>query len=377
MRTVSAVEYSGCLKKSFSLLGSVMDANKFASEMETWLRDSGRLAELRTKLRADLVMELSRRDQRRPHQSDKRHPWTSALDELFLEYLRCCGRWYTASVFVSEAGLVAAEDKVHRKLANESLTRILSALELPGLVKSDSLRVGYYGQEGEPLVASIIKELRCRRNTKGSGDQLLEILGEVELLLAREESNARISRKLSKMMDRVKKSTRRQSTSGEDELSRSLLEGSEIPNGTRSESSYGRPSASPSPTPTSLPESTPYRPAKKSNHVKALEAKLEESLKEIETMKKSLQSQKEADKVVADQHVEIETLKKEVESLKNRLEPEKNHSNTFNRSADQAAHELIPSAASANAELDYFLSDVRSRVQLLYQSSQSIDNEFH
>jgi hypothetical protein len=89
-----------------------MDPDKFSSELQTWMQESGAVKELRTRLRKEmydllLAKKIPNESKNINIKNDRcSKPTTEfdlALNLLIVEHLMQKGMWYTASVMVSEA----------------------------------------------------------------------------------------------------------------------------------------------------------------------------------------------------------------------------------------------------------------------------------
>lgn len=89
-----------------------MDPEKFSSELQTWMQESGAVKELRTRLRKEMYdLLLSKKvpneskniNIRNDRSSKPTSEFDLALNLLIVEHLMQKGMWYTASVMVSEA----------------------------------------------------------------------------------------------------------------------------------------------------------------------------------------------------------------------------------------------------------------------------------
>jgi hypothetical protein len=89
-----------------------MDHDKFSSELQTWMQESGAVKELRTRLRKEmydllLTKKLSKETKNINIENDKNGKINNVSDRainlLIVEHLMKKGMWYTASVMVSEA----------------------------------------------------------------------------------------------------------------------------------------------------------------------------------------------------------------------------------------------------------------------------------
>jgi hypothetical protein len=86
-----------------------MDSDKFSSEIQSWMLESGAVKELKTRLRKEMYeMLLARKTKNINIKNDKKSKkcWSDfdlAMNLLIVEHLMQRGLWYTASVMVSEA----------------------------------------------------------------------------------------------------------------------------------------------------------------------------------------------------------------------------------------------------------------------------------
>ncbi len=286
-----------------------MDSSVFAEELEKWMRDSGKVKEMRTKLRADLVEAIRGRrgpDNNRSNSSTSAPLTSRALNSLFLEHLLRCGMWYTASVFSSEgeflldSGIKSASAPGDSKLSDEDISRLLSALDLDGLAReSEALRVDYYRRRGASLVECLLRAVDRSRSSSSSVGSLLNRLEEIERLIKeREVGDGRMEREVDGLR-------RKLSRSEEESFSQST-------------------------------QTVSSREEEKSNQIKELRDELEAAREEIRRLKEDRRKE-ELQRKEDDRRTEEDVLR---------------------------------------GPVDAFVSDVRSRVDLLYKSSVSIDKEF-
>ncbi len=192
------------------------------------MRDSGKMRELRTKLRADLVEAI--RGNKKTGKTGSSSPSSSsspasrALNSLFLEHLARHRLWYTASVFSSEADFLleanvtfrgdATADAVEPKLSDEDVARLLTALDLPRLLDSEGLRVEYYRRREASLMESLLRLVNRRG---GGGGGLMERLDEIENLVREREEGQRLARKVDRLRRRLDRRTKSWTPSPEDQ----------------------------------------------------------------------------------------------------------------------------------------------------------------
>ena len=165
-----------------------MDSEKFSSEIQTWMLESGAVKELKTRLRKEMYdLLLARKTKNINVVNDKSSKkcvseFDLAMNLLIVEHLMKKGLWYTASVMVSEAEFLEEppeievvtstkkcqnSDRVQEykrqspaKLSDETVARAFAHvldLDPKGLV--DQVMVDYYRQRDASVLSLMLKYL--------------------------------------------------------------------------------------------------------------------------------------------------------------------------------------------------------------------------
>ena len=355
-----------------------MDSDRFAAELEAWMRDSGQVRNIRTRLRTDLVQAML--GKKRGGAGDKSAPApapTRALHSLLLEHLSRSGLWYSASVLSSEADLLLEgvspagpsngpppqHPSSLPKLSDEQVARVLSALDLRGLsADPEALKVDYYRRAGASLLECL---LRSGDRGSGSGSSaVLRRLEGIERMVRRREEDRRVARKV----DRLRRTVEKKDSTAQEEQEEDISQVSQTSHATTQTPSVVTGSGSPreeSSRGTGSPEAEDHDIRSEAKELRVL---LDEARREIKDLRER-EAAREKDLLRT-----LEAQKEEIAKMRRLLE-ETRASSAPNPNIDFAPRGL-PGDLPADGHLADFLSDVRARVGLLHKSSQEIDKEF-
>ena len=193
-----------------------MDREKFSSEVKNWLLESGRIKDLQTQLRRDLVQFLLNR---KPLKKKSPKPETSVKDAslnlLILEHLARRGHWFTASVMASEVNFgdlqnllktwsLGQETDTPPKLKDMEVDAILKDSKVffwIGQDEQDRLKFEYYKSHDQTLLAALLTWISGNRQHITNQDSqadltLLKRLEGLEQNLEREVRNRDVIRRV-------------------------------------------------------------------------------------------------------------------------------------------------------------------------------------
>ena len=293
-------------------ISNAMDEKQFAAEINSFMNESGKLAELRTKLRFDLIEALSKKNLGKKKKNTRKSEDNLALNSLILEHFLRNGNEYSASVFNSEVdknGFLIAVEKSD-KLTDDELEEIVRILALKQQLDLESLKVSYYRRKDQSLLAAIFNEISSKNRNEG----LMEKLDKIENLL-RNKSDKELVRKIEGIKDQLRD------------------EGGMSPDSSKAENSR---------------RSDLYPTI---SEVDSLREQLREARTQIEQLKSTAKEFDDLRLLVQAQKAQLEDLGKVGQS----------DANDFNE--------------GAAASVDGFVDKIRSKVKILHQSSNSIDKQ--
>ncbi len=320
-----------------------MESNEFAEELETWMRDSGRIRELRTKLRADLVMAIrgkAKQDEQK-NKANNNSDTSKAVNSLLLEHLSRQGCWYTATVFSSEAD-VLFETGSESKLGDQEVSKLLTALDLGN---SEALRVSYYRKKETSLLECLLR--RGKENEEQQA--VLERLEAIEQLVKQDQRMAR-------RVDKLRKKLQESRSPSSSAASPSYVEQEQVEEDVSRSSSF-------------MPSQSQSLTSPKNDNATELGRMLEEAKEEIKTLREESRGKEEELKRALEAQREQLAVVRELLEKKVTLE-------ASNESTPIGYNRQNPNASQRDAKLDAFLTEVRGKIDSLYQSSVEIDQEF-
>ena len=173
-----------------------MDPDKFSSELQTWMQESGAVKELKTRLRKEmydllLTKKLPRDAKNINIKNDKTtcKPVTDfdlALNLLIVEHLMQKGLWYTASVMVSEAEFIEDPPEIEvvttakkspnsdklteykrqspAKLSDETVAKISNCIfDFDDETFCESVLLSYYRQKDASVMSLMFKHINIEK----------------------------------------------------------------------------------------------------------------------------------------------------------------------------------------------------------------------
>lgn len=355
-----------------------MDVPQFRTEIQAWLKDSGKLKEMQTRLRSEMIQQL--RSGKKQIQPPSRPPSAKklALNTLILEQLMRSECWYSASILASEAhfpddsappmldpGPLNRDTFVPQKLSDESLSQILSQLEMPSRVDSETLRIAYYRNPSDSLLEVLLQTLAGQDSGTLTSRPMLEKLDQIEALIRSKRDKNR-DHELLNRLDHLKANLDKRSDTGPENYD-SVHSVSEEGSSVASSSSRGLDTGA-----------TESRTARDNTH----QAELEALKNELALTRRELDTAKATQSDLQDLKLIIASQKGELDRLRSALEVREAHkpqiptrdlgfaSAATNR---QPSTRCVPQTESGVGD---FLHQIRSKVDHLYQTSVSIDKEF-
>jgi len=323
-----------------------MDSTKLAAEVREWLEESGILKDMQARLRAKMIerlMDKKKKGNILKNNSASLPRRSASLNSLFLEHLLRARLWYSAAVFTREATddfgcedsfvekpIEMKIDDCHsntaaQKVSEEHLSKILTRLDWPRRLNNDALRVTYYSRQDHSLAEALFDTVASDNGGGVSSldnDGILDKLSEIERLLADRKRHGVIKDKV----DSLKRDVEERS-SAEENSRRSFVS---------SEGSYSK---------------TPLN-----SEVESLREELRKTNEELSALKEARMD-------------EIEDLKRLVRTQSEQLEKQK-----APRDAD-VRYERVEGDQRVSNAVDGFVQRVRSKVDVLYMDSNSIDKE--
>ena len=346
-----------------------MDSHTFKSEVREWLEKSGKLKELQTKLRSDLIKGLSEKRKAKGNTAEVDTPVPEAkkaINSLVLEQLILSGHWYTASVFASEATFLEDLDPLDnpqtrpQKFPDGTIDAVLAGLDVSRALNSDQLRVAYYRRQDQSLLEVLLRTV-SHAHQEDEKRHLLEKLGQIEEALISGQGQRRSGserKRIAEMKDNVLKQALEESGSS--------AVSSEAGDGSSADSSR-----SDSVTMSDDEDLTTTR-SRQSREIRELRTQLSEAQSKI----KSLRTAREE---TADLKSLIEAQKKELERIKEKLDesdaqtrmPNANQTGVANF-APRSTQQIGGGVGAPELE---FITEMRTKIDHLSSSGFAIEKE--
>ena len=351
-----------------------MDPDKFSSELQTWMQESGAVKELRTRLRKemyDLLLakkvpnESKNINIRNDRSSKPTSEFDLALNLLIVEHLMQKGMWYTASVMVSEAEFLEDPPEIEvvttakkspnsdklseykrqspAKLSDETVSRISNQIfdfDCDQLL--DNVLLSYYRQKDASVMSLMFKFINeSLQKVELDDEQLPSKLSSEEIVKEKRSEKRRTKKE-------VKETT---SISTEDFTTTTATTADDEKKKKRERRK----------------KSEDLSSGEKERILKKLQKQLIDARCEIEALAESKVRMSHFQSVIETQNMTLEELRKEIRTLKSRQ----------NQLSDKMIEQ--PKLTDRNlldSNLQTFVAQIKSSVGELGLESQTIDTEF-